>query len=83
MSLSKKYKFTSDTIFAVDPDSGKRILKDDKKYLEQILDAIAECQGGYSACRGGLILFDDNGDKFLATIETGEGTDWVFTPITD
>lgn len=81
MSLSKKYKFTSDTIFAVDPKTKKRILKNDKKYLEQILDDIAECQGGYSACRGGIILIDTvTGAKNLITLDNGTLTD---TPITD
>lgn len=81
MALSKKYKFTSDTIFRVDPNTGKRLLPEDKQYLEQILDDIAECQGGYSACRGGLILIDtETGVKNLITLVNGTLVD---TPITD
>jgi hypothetical protein len=78
MALSKKYKFTADTFFTVNQDSGRRELK--QEYLEQILDAIAECQGGYSACRGGLILFDTvTGDKTLITIASGTLVDAVIT----
>ena len=79
MSPSKKFRVIDEAIVSVNPKTGQRELKYDT--LEEILDAIAECQGGYSACRGGIIVFDTvTGAKSLITLANGVVTD---APITD
>ena len=68
-----------DEVFSTTARNGKRVLKE--KTLEEVLDAIAECNGGYSICRGGLILIDTvTGVKNLITLDNGTLVD---TPITD
>lgn len=67
-----KYRVSSDTIYTVNRD-GQRELN--QKTLEEILDEIAECQGGYSHCRGGIILIDTvTGAKRLITSANGVTT---------
>lgn len=40
--------------------------------LQSALDILAECCGGYSCCKGGLIMNDrTDGSKFLVFIENG------------
>lgn len=78
-----KYKILDETLFTVNQKTGQRELK--HEYLEQVLDDISECHGGWSICRGGLIMWDDQGVKLLGTlVDTGGGArviDW--NPITD
>lgn len=77
-----KYFVSSDTIYTIGKDN-KRVLKE--KTLEAINDEIAECHGGYSICREGFILWDDQGVKVLATVmDTGGGARvFDFQVITD
>lgn len=67
-----KYKILDETLFTVNQKTGQRELK--HEYLEQVLDDIAECFGGWSICRGGLIVIDANGVKYLGTPVEVEGT---------
>lgn len=72
-----KYFVSSDTIYTIGKDN-KRVLKE--KTLEAINDEIAECSGGYSICRGGLILIDTvTGAKRLITSASGVTTNTLIT----
>lgn len=78
-----KYRILDEFIFTINKKTNQRELKEET--LEQVLDAIAECSGGYSICRGGIITWDDQGVKLLATVvDAGEGARvFDFQPITD
>lgn len=79
MALSKKYRIIDEAFRTTNQTTGQPELRE--KFLEEVLDAIAECQGGYSACRGGIILFDTvTGAKSLVTLANGTLVD---APITD
>jgi hypothetical protein len=71
-----KFLISSDTLYQI--RDGKRYLA--QKTLEEVLDEIAECQGGYSHCRGGLILIDTvTGAKRLITSVNGVTTNSAIT----
>lgn len=75
---ANKYKVLDETIVTINKSTGQRELK--LEYLEQILDDIAECRGGYSICRGGLILIDTvTGAKRLITSANGVTTNTLIT----
>lgn len=72
-----KYRLFDEVVFTIGSD-GQRILKE--RTLEEVLDQIAECYGGYSICRGGLILIDTvTGAKRLITSENGVTTNTLIT----
>ena len=73
-----KYTILDETLFTVTQKTGQRELK--HEYLEQVMDEIAECFGGYSVCRGGLILIDTvTGAKRLITSASGVTTNTLIT----
>lgn len=73
-----KYRILDEFIFTINKKTNQRELKEET--LEQVLDEIAECYGGYSICRGGLILIDTvTGAKRLITSANGVTTNTLIT----
>ena len=73
----KKYKIIPDAIVSLAKGTGKKTptgrVSPDPLYLEDILDDIASCNGGFSSCQGGLILFgQDDGKQYRIYANGGQ-----------
>lgn len=71
MAKKPRYKIIQDSIAKKDRNSP--IGRSSKDYLEDILDDIARCCGGYSCCDEALIMFArDTGDEYRIYADGGQ-----------